>query len=828
MAGTPQQPDQPAELAAEPSRGRPNRLLDIVIRQRQRIGELESRATGARLVDLAVGVLTARLSVSPADAAGQLRLLARSAGVSDVDFAAELLGEPPSDSSAPATAQAWRRLWRTATMADHAADGDDVARAVLREGLDAHGARAVALWLLEPDGALTLVGQHGLTALDASRWRCVPPQLDCAATRAVAAAAPVWWPTGAPTDAAGGPQAAAPPRLGSWTGARAALPLLRSGAQVGAVEICWSRPLPADDTRLLRELAALADVCERALRPSNDDGGGHTTAADRSPTADRGAIGDRVAMGERSTAGDREACERGSAGADGRPDEARAPGGWLPALLDGLAGSVLLTRAVRDHSGEVVDFRVTHVNRDFVDPAGRPAHEVLGARLLDLYPLMGADDGLFGRAVDVVASGLPHASDRTMLLSLVGDVVVSREMDIRMTRHADGVAISWRFTDGADAPASLGAHVQRLGGFGGWEEDVGSGAIRWTDHTYDLFRLPRSAPPIPLEDLLPHVHADDRDGFEQFRAALLRLGRSASASFRILLPDGALRHWRTFAEPVLDTAGGLVGVRGVYQDFTDRYRTELVLSATQSQLADSEAWADSQHRLALALQKAILPEAQPLLTTSGLVAAVRYRPAEHESLVGGDWYDAIPLPDGQILLAVGDVAGHSIRSVAGMTALRNSLRGLAMTGAGPGQLLRWLNNVACHLTGEITATVVCGLYHPGERALRWARAGHLPPVLVRAGRAETLPAPDGLLLGVLPDMDYEETVTQLTTGDALLLYTDGLVERRGTGLDESLRDLLRLAAVPQPDVGRRADFLLAHCTPDTDDDTCLVILELVG
>nr|WP_049807009.1 PP2C family protein-serine/threonine phosphatase [Pseudofrankia inefficax] len=780
MARTPQEPEQPPE--------RRNRLLDIVIRQRRRILELESTAAGARIVDLAVGVLAERLRLSPTEAADQFRLLARTAGVSEADFAAELLGEPepgPDSHAVPVEDRVGHRLWRAATAAGNAADGDAIAQAVLREGLAAHQACALVLWTLEPDGALTLVGQHGLTALDASRWQRVPPQLDCAATRAVADGNPVWWPTGTPPE---DPAGRLPPAaLGGWTGARAALPLLAAGTLVGAVEICWARPLETDGARLLRELAALADLCRRALRLQEDEAGGGPDAG------------------------------------DGRGLEA-----WLPALLDGLAGSVLLARAVRDDQGEIIDFTVSYVNRDFVDPIGLSADEVRGARLLDLYPLMGADDGLFGHALDVLRTGTPYAADRTVLLCLVGDVIVSREMDVRLTRHADSVAISWRFTDGADAPASLGAHVQRLGGFGGWEEDVGTGAIRWTDNTYDLFRLPRAAPPIALEDLHPRVLAEDQDAFAHLREALLLVGRAASASFRILLPDGGLRHWRTFAEPVLDPSGTLIAVRGVYQDLTDQYRTELVLHATRSQLADSEARADDQHQLALALQRAIIPDAPPLLTGSGLAAAVRYRPAEQESLVGGDWYDAIELPDGQILLAVGDVAGHSIRSVAAMTTLRNSLRGLAITGASPGQLLSWLNNVACHLTDDLTATVICGLYQPGDRTLRWAHAGHLPPVLIRAGRAQTLPPPNGLLLGVIPDVSYDEARIQLTAGDVLLLYTDGLVERRRAGLDESLRDLLRLAAVPQADVGRRADFLLAHCMPDTDDDTCLVVVELHG
>ena len=88
-----------------------------------------------------------------------------------------------------------------------------------------------------------------------------------------------------------------------------------------------------------------------------------------------------------------------------------------------------------------------------------------------------------------------------------------------------------------------------------------------------------------------------------------------------------------------------------------------------------------------------------------------------------------------MLLVVGDVAGHGIDAVTGMVAARNSLRGLAITGAGPAELLGMLNGVMCHLTSGVVGTVVCGLYNPETRVLRWARAGHLPPVLVRGGTA---------------------------------------------------------------------------------------------
>lgn len=143
---------------------------------------------------------------------------------------------------------------------------------------------------------------------------------------------------------------------------------------------------------------------------------------------------------------------------------------------------------------------------------------------------------------------------------------------------------------------------------------------------------------------------------------------------------------------------------------------------------------------------------------------MRYRPAESEALVGGDWYDAVVLPSQHILLCVGDIAGHGIDAATGMVVLRNALRGLAMTGAGPAQLLSWLNNVAHHLTDQVTATAVCALYDLATRTLRWARAGHLHPVLVRTDQVSALPLTGGLLLGPLPEVVYEEDEVQLQPG----------------------------------------------------------------
>jgi serine phosphatase RsbU (regulator of sigma subunit) len=178
-----------------------------------------------------------------------------------------------------------------------------------------------------------------------------------------------------------------------------------------------------------------------------------------------------------------------------------------------------------------------------------------------------------------------------------------------------------------------------------------------------------------------------------------------------------------------------------------------------------------------------------------------------------------------VLLTVGDIAGHGIAAATGMVVLRNALRGLAITGAGPGRLLSWLNSVACCLTEQVTATVVCGLFDPATRTLRWANAGHVPPVLVSSGKAEALTPPDGVLLGAVDDASYEETLHELRPPDILLMYTDGLIERRDSSMEQALGQLLAAASRPVDDLEHYLDHLLSCDIADTDDDTCLIAVQ---
>ncbi len=400
--------------------------------------------------------------------------------------------------------------------------------------------------------------------------------------------------------------------------------------------------------------------------------------------------------------------------------------------------------------------------------------------------------------------------------------------DIRIARFFDGIVLSWRQAGAVDQLAARLQQIQRLGRIGAWEENLITGKADWTESAFALFGLPaREGAAIPVTDLHSYVIAADVPAVKRFRESLVGGQEPTGATFRIVrADDGSVRQMRVFAEPVPGPAGTIGAVRGAFQDISAEYQTQVALAATQDQLADTEQRAEEEHLLALRLQRAIMPPSAEPVAAAGIEVEVRYRPAGPGHLVGGDWYDTLLLPSQEVLLVVGDIAGHGIDAVTGMVAARNCLRGLAVTGAGPAELLGFLNSAICHLLDGVVGTVVCGLYDPGRRVLRWARAGHLPPVVIRDGTATILPLPHGVLLGTAPDATYEEFTASMAVGDTMLLFTDGMIERRDSPIDEALDQFARRAAVPQPSAAALADHVLAHGASDTGDDACLVAVRI--
>ena len=746
---------------------------------------MQSRAASRSVVDLARGMLMERLRCSPAEAQAQLAHLSAESGTSLAELAAQITGQQfpalvngagggpdagdPPESILPRT----HRVALAGAAAEAAHDGGGIAAAILEEALAPAGAVGVALWLAEPDGGLELAGQAGFSARDASRWRRIHPDMDTPAQRAADEGAEYWWPEGRP-------DAALTPLMGDWPqGARAVLPLPGPGAALGAMEICWPGPLEEFPDSLRRHIGALTDVCAQTL-------------------------------GTRLPSGDLAADHRAS---------------WAFGLLDSLLGSALFATAIRDDAGVITDFRISYLSKDFADPQGRDAAALAGRPLLEVYPAAALAGGLYDRAVQVMATGEAQYTPGEIITAPVAGGPVTPVQEIRIARLYDGVVITWRPAGEVERLGALLHQAQRLGRIGGWEENLLTGEVLWTEPTFALFGQP-PGDPVPVAKLHAHVPAEDLPVVESFRATLLEDKLEAAAAFRIIRADESVRQMRAFAEPVTDKGGTLVAVRGAYQDVSADYHTQVAFAATRDRLADTEERAAEEHRLALRLQQAITPQAAEPVEIAGLDIAARYRPAGPGNLVSGDWYDTVPLPSREVLLVVGDIAGHGIDAVTGMVALRNCLRGLAITGAGPAQLLRWLNRVACYLTDGIIGTVVCGIYDPSQRTLCCSRAGHLPPLLVRDGMARELTLPAGVLVGADPDASYEELTVTLQPGDALAMFTDGLIERHDEAIDDSMNALLCLASGPVNDVSRFADHLMSNARSDTKDDACLVAVQV--
>ena len=810
-----------------------HRLMAVVDRQQRELDRIRAAAAGESVVAMATGALMERLGLSAAEAASQLAELSAATGIPAAEMAAAVLSGVLGDSeragavglgsgvggsaavaggTASAVAAEVRRDAKprprslmVEAAADLAADGAELVAMLAGQVLIPFGAVAVALWLLEVDGTLELLGQAGLSTGEANRWQRIPPQLDCPAQQVARGAADLWWPAGRPSDDHA-------PVIGTPAGARVVLALRqRNGELLGVMEASWPGPLTAFTTEIRQQLPALSAGCARVVAA-------------------------RLAHGDLAAA---------------------QPKAAVFALLDDLADSVLVVQAIRDDAGQVTDFSIEHVSPGFCDPAGPARPDLTSAdltrlTLLEAFPASVAGSGLFARAMRVLADGAPQHVPGPLRESLgSGPGVIEAESeraplaDLRVARFFDGVIFTWHRDSSAGSwvrLAELLDHAQRLGRLGGWEEDLVTGTVRWTDSAFDLFGLTsRPRAEIPLADLHSYVMAADKPVVKRFTQTLPEQREALTATFRVVHPDDQrIRQIRVFAEPVVDAAGTVVALRGAFQDVSAHYHTQVALAATRDQLADSEQRVAEEHLLALRLQQAIMPPDEHPIEAVGIDVAVRYRPVGEGHLVGGDWYDTLVLPGRDVLLVVGDVAGHGIDAVTGMVAARNSLRGLAITGAGPAELLRMLNGVMCNLTSGVIGTVVCGLYHPETRVLRWARAGHLPPVLVRGETASELPLPGGVLLGMVPDAEYEEATLSLRPGDTLLLFTDGLIERRG----ESILDVLEefVAAVTPKAQGAQgaqgapggaglsaaaqADRILASAVSDTGDDACLVAVRI--
>src|SRR4051794_16685425 len=258
--------------------------------------------------------------------------------------------------------------------------------------------------------------------------------------------------------------------------------------------------------------------------------------------------------------------------------------------------------------------------------------------------------------------------------------------------------------------------------------------------------------------------------------------------------------------------------------------TILALAAERAALAIQRMRLfEQEHLIARDLQRSLLPEALPILP--GLQTAARYLPGGAGTEVGGDWYDAVALPSGKLLLVVGDVAGRGIAAASTMGQLRSAVRSYALLESDPAELLRRLNHFQFSMAWDDMATVLLAVIDPSEATVEHASAGHPPPLVVGPrGDAFYLVGGRGAPLGALEHAPYTTATTELEPGSTLLVYTDGLIEQRGEHPDEGLARLRDAALAGPADLGALCDHVVDTVlhSYDNDDDVTLLILRTLS
>jgi serine phosphatase RsbU (regulator of sigma subunit)/anti-sigma regulatory factor (Ser/Thr protein kinase) len=216
---------------------------------------------------------------------------------------------------------------------------------------------------------------------------------------------------------------------------------------------------------------------------------------------------------------------------------------------------------------------------------------------------------------------------------------------------------------------------------------------------------------------------------------------------------------------------------------------QLSLAGHCAQALERARLYEHEHAIAVELQQSLLPQSLP--APPGVTIETVYRPGNQELAVGGDWYDAVELPDGRLVLTVGDVVGHGLRAAAVMGQLRSAIATLAHVADGPAQLLQRLDSFAAHTEGADCATLVCAYLDPATGILRYASAGHPPPIVTDDSGMTCLWSGRSTPLAVGEEQVRTEETARLPAGATVVLYSDGLVERRGESIEVGIERLLR-------------------------------------
>lgn len=678
-----------------------------------------------------------------------------------------LLEEVGSVAIAQRSSERAARLADVAVALSGANSAGDVSSVVLREGVAALAASGAGVLLAGEGERLTVTGTVGYAEDLVERLRNEPADADLPAAHALRTGETVWLESPEQRDA----RFPGLRGMENETVSMCAVPLLIGDHPVGALRFSFASARLFDDEER-RFVLALAAQCAQALERTR---------------LERKAHEDQF----------RQAIE---------------------SMLD----PVMICRVERDGAGAVVDLRIEYMNA-----AASSGGDGLG-RLLSEHWSSIRQQGLLQRYLDVAATGVPLALDSYRYVDPV-QPEVGGVFDLRATRIGELVFIVYRDVServGRELEARRHqealAEAQRIAKVGSWRWDSASGDDEWSAQMFELCGVD-PAERRPGRELFLGLLADD--GASRFLAGLDEAARgdgNLQLELRLRRPDGDLRDVIITGEVVIDDAGEVQATRGTIQDVTDRRFVELALRRSEERLR-------REHENVEILQAAILPAELPAIPGTVLVA--RYLAASEHADVGGDFYDAFILADGRVLVTVGDVAGKGIAAAEAVGQLRNSLRMAAIVDADPERMVLRLNELIELGFSAPFATAIIGIFEPAAGRFRWASAGHLP--LVRrtaAGRVELIGgAPTHPPLGVSSRALRPLHEVVIEPGEELLLFSDGLVERRGEDLDTGLQRLVDSVRVaPRDPQGVATTVLDGNLGEDRRDDVCLVLLARLG
>jgi serine phosphatase RsbU (regulator of sigma subunit) len=526
--------------------------------------------------------------------------------------------------------------------------------------------------------------------------------------------------------------------------------------------------------------------------------------------------------------------DSGGDGRSGEPGNA-APGAAAPLpgsaetvqrIFDVLPGSVALIAPVRGPAGTPVDWCIVAVTPDTGDLSGRRPADMAGRTLLELYPgLRGsAHFAVYERVLSTGTSEdlgpFPYTQQRA-------DVPRDAQYVMHVHRFGEMLLVAYVRVDTDRRLAERRAGIERLGNLGWVVWNQLDGHVECSEQLYAILERDRGQGPPTVDEYGRLIHPDDFAAVHEAFEALLSSDAPYDVQYRIVVA-GRTKHVRSVAEIIRDAAGRPIEMSAIVQDISATARTRQRLAVIRHELQAHQQLLAEEHRLASQLQQIILPVPAGAVTLPGLQVAVRYLPAEELAKVGGDWFHAAALPDGSVLLAIGDVAGHGLGAAATMARLRHAVAGLALLTHHPAKIMQTLNTMLCrNAGGPVLASAVIARFQPGTRVLTYAQAGHPPLLVARGASVRSLRRPRGIMLGAVPGGTYGRARVVLDARDVLLFFTDGLVESPRVTLDAGLAALTESMRRRPPGAVQSPVHLIRQLTPvNLADDTCILVARL--